>query len=177
MRTAKEIAIISIYTALLIGGQTVLSGVAGVEVVTVMLLAFCYYFGIRAGFAVANAFSVLRCLIFGFFPSVIILYLIYYNIFSAVFGLLGMRFKGKYGIKIHAILLICALFMTVLFTVLDNLITPLYLGFTAVATKAYRALSLSALIPQLICTGVTVLLLFPALIKIFNTTHFNDGKI
>ena len=177
MRTAKEIALISIYTALLIGGQLVLSGIAGVEVVTVLLLAFSYYFGIKSGLAVANAFSLLRCLVFGFFPTVMILYLIYYNLFVIVFGLWGMKFKGRYGIKAHAILLITALFMTALFTVLDNIITPLYFGYSAGTTKAYWVSSLAAVIPQLVCTGATVLLLLPALLKIFEATHFKDRKI
>ena len=72
MRTAKEIALISVFTALLIGGQFVLSGISGIEIVTVLLLSFSYYFGIRRGLLVANAFSLLRCFIFGFFVNVII---------------------------------------------------------------------------------------------------------
>lgn len=72
MRTAKEISLISVFTALLIGGQFILSGISGIEIVTVLLLSFSYYFGITRGLFVANAFSLLRCFIFGFFPIVII---------------------------------------------------------------------------------------------------------
>ena len=61
MKTAKDIALIGVFTAMLIGGQLVLSGIAGVEVVTVLLLAFSYYFGIIRGLFVANVFSILRC--------------------------------------------------------------------------------------------------------------------
>lgn len=49
MRTAKEIALIGVFTALLISGQFVLSGLSGIEIVTVLLLSFSYYFGIRRG--------------------------------------------------------------------------------------------------------------------------------
>ena len=40
MKTAKEFIYPAVFTAMLIGAQLVLSGVAGVEIVTVLLLAF-----------------------------------------------------------------------------------------------------------------------------------------
>ena len=66
MKTAKDIALTGVYTALLIGAQVALSALSGIEVVTVLLLSFCYCFGIARGLAVANSFSLLRCLVFGF---------------------------------------------------------------------------------------------------------------
>ena len=74
--TAKEISVSALMTALLIGGQYALSSVAGVEIVTVMLLVFCCTFGRRAGVLTATAFSVLRGIVFGFMPYVIVLYLV-----------------------------------------------------------------------------------------------------
>lgn len=167
MKTAKDIALIGIYTALLIGGQLILSGISGVEIVTVLLLGFAYYFGVVRGLFVANAFSLLRCLIFGFFPNVIILYLVYYNLFVLVFGLLGRRFKKAAKLKIFVVLTISAALMTVLFTALDDVITPLYYGFTLDAVKAYALASLVAVISQVICALVTVPLLLPVLLRIF----------
>lgn len=169
MRAAKEIALVSVFTALMIGGQFVLSGISGVEIVTVLLLSFSYYFGIRRGLLVANAFSVLRCFIFGFFPTVIILYLIYYNLFVLVFGALGFKFKKQLNVKIHIILIVTACFMTALFTGLDDIITPLFYGFSVDAMKAYALASLSAVIPQEICTVLTVTLLLPILIRVFGS--------
>lgn len=87
--TAKNIAYIALMTALLIGGQFALSFVAGVEIVTVLLLCFSAYFGVIIGVATAVGFSVLRCLIWGFMPNVVILYFVYYPLFALLFGLLG----------------------------------------------------------------------------------------
>lgn len=167
MRAAKEIALNGVFTALLIGGQIVLSGISGVEIVTVLLLSFSYYFGIRRGLFVANAFSLLRCLIFGFFPNVIILYLVYYNLFVLAFGLLGIRFKKELNLVIHIILVIVACIMTIIFTGLDDIITPLYYRFSIDAMRAYALASLTAVIPQVICTIVTVSFLLPILNRVF----------
>ena len=167
MRAAKEIALNGVFTALLIGGQIVLSGISGVEIVTVLLLSFSYYFGIRRGLFVDNAFSLLRCLIFGFFPNVIILYLVYYNLFVLAFGLLGIRFKKELNLVIHIILVIAACIMTIIFTGLDDIITPLYYRFSIDAMRAYALASLTAVIPQVICTIVTVSFLLPILNRVF----------
>ena len=174
MLSAKKIALISIFTALLIGGQIVLSGISGVEVVTVLLLSFSFYFGIEMGLLVANAFSILRCFVFGFFLNVLILYLVYYNIFVVVFGLLGRRFKRQLGLYHHAILVAVAVLMTAFFTVLDNAIATFYYSFSWEAAKRYYLLSLTAAIPQVICTLITVMLLLPVLVKIYTATNFTE---
>lgn len=87
--TARTIAYIALMTALLIGGQFALSFVAGVEVVTVLLLCFSAYFGVIVGVTAAVSFCTLRCLIWGFMPNVVLLYYIYYPLFALLFGLLG----------------------------------------------------------------------------------------
>lgn len=87
--TAKHVAYIAVMTALLIGGQVALGFVAGIEVVTVLLASFAFVFGILDGVLVAVAFSLLRCFIWGFYPTVIVLYLVYYPLFALVFGLMG----------------------------------------------------------------------------------------
>ena len=176
MRTAKEIALIGVFTALLIGGQLALYQVAGVEIVTVLLLSFSYYFGLRTGLFVANAFSILRCLLFGFFPTVIILYLVYYNLFVLVFALLGKKFERKLTLKIHIMLIVVACLMTMLFTALDNVITPLYYGYTLEASKAYALMSLTAVVPQTICAAVTVLLILPVLLRIYRAMKLGKNN-
>lgn len=171
MKTAKEIALVSVFTALLIGGQFVLSGISGVEIVTVLLLSFSYCFGIRRGLFVANAFSLLRCFIFGLFPNVVILYLFYYNLFVLVFGLFGLRFKRELTVTKLIALVAAACFMTVVFTVLDNIITPLYYRFSLETAEAYALASLTAVIPQVVCTILTVTLLLPILIRAYGKTN------
>ena len=166
MNSAKKIILPGVFTALLIGGQLALSGISGVEVVTVLLLTFVYRYGIGQGLLVANAFSLLRCFIFGFMPNVIVLYLIYYNIFVLVFGFIGKLFKHEYSVKKHIIVLFIAVIMTALFTMTDNILTPLMYSFTAKAAKAYFVASLYTVIPQLVCTFATVVVLFPVLLKI-----------
>jgi hypothetical protein len=166
MNTAKKIILPGVFTALLIGGQLALSGISGIEVVTVLLLAFVYKYGVGQGLLVANSFSLLRCFIFGFMPNVLILYLVYYNIFVLVFGFLGKVFRHEYSIKKHILVVIIAIIMTILFTIIDNILTPLMYGFTLNAAKAYFVASLYTVIPQIFCTFVTALILFPCLLKI-----------
>ena len=176
MRTAKEIALVSVFTALLIGGQLVLSGISGVEIVTVLLLSFSYYFGVRKGLLVANAFSILRCFIFGFFVNVIILYLVYYNLFVLTFGILGSKLKKELNLKILTLIVLVASLLTAIFTGLDDIITPLYYRFSIDAMKAYAIASLTAVIPQVICTILTVILLFPILVRVFRQTPYFQDK-
>lgn len=168
IKKTKDIAIIGVYTALLIGGQVVLSAVSGVEVVTILLLGFAYYFGVKRGALVASAFSILRALVFGFFPNVLILYLVYYNLFVLVIGALGKIFNRDTSPLKHVIVVIVALMLTLAFTALDNLITPLYYGFNKEAWVGYLGTSLYALVPQLMCTLITVSLLFRPLVKMLS---------
>ena len=241
--TAKEIACAAVMTALLIGGQFALSWVAGVEVVTVLLLCFAFVFGPRAGALTAIAFSLLRCFIWGFYPSVIVLYLIYYPLFAIFFGFLGMACGGsdfRFPVWTYAVIsavlciiavgaavcaatdflkisrlaatmvktllwvifaLACALFVlltalfaaykggklknarllvlvmvaafaaacTVCFTLLDDVITPLFMGWGvfSVTSAAYFYSSFLALAPQTVCTIVTVSTMFLSLVTVF----------
>ena len=166
MKSAKKIILPGVFTALLIGGQFVLSGVSGVEIVTVLLLAFAYKYGVGQGLLVANAFSLLRCFVFGFIPNVIVLYLVYYNVFVIVFGLIGNIFHHNYSVKKHVFLIFTSVLMTALFTMMDNVLTPLMFSFTANATKAYFIASFYTMIPQMICAFATVSILFPVILKV-----------
>lgn len=152
--------------ALLIGGQMALSGVSGIEIVTVMLLCFCFHYGVRHGIAVATTFSLLRCFFFGFQINVIVLYLVYYNVFALFFGWLGKRITGRISLPKLCVVVASAMVFTVLFTMLDNVITPLIFAFHKNAAAVYFAQSLYALVPQTICTMATVSILFVPLTKI-----------
>lgn len=169
MKSAKEITTISLFVALLIGGQFALSGISGIEIVTVLFTSFCFYFGVLRGTIVATAFSLLRCFIFGFFPNIITLYLIYYNLVALIFGLLGNVFLKNVNVKKLIIIVLLAICLTVLFTALDLLLMMLFYGFTLKATWAYFIVGLPTLIMQVICVTITIALLFAPLLKVYKT--------
>lgn len=220
---AKELARCAVMTALLIAVQFALSFISGVELVTAVFSAFCYVFGVRDGVLTAISFSLLRCLIFGFAPSVIVLYLIYYPAFALVFGSLPKlnpprllipcliflasvlcAALGIFGIPVSAIYIhrvkamlwvlfvifsaldviylyayirkgssddflelfnvtSAAALMTVLFTLLDDLITPLLWGYSKEAAVAYFYSGFLAMLPQTICAAISVFALFKPL--------------
>ena len=158
--------------AMLIGGQLALSSISGVEIVTVMMLCFCYCYGIRHGIAVATTFSLLRCFVFGFQVNVIVLYLVYYNLFAVFFGWLGARFSREVTFPKTVAVVVFAVAFTICFTLLDDVITPLIYAFHINAAKAYFIGSLSAMIPQSVRTVVTVSLCFPPLTKVIKKLNF-----
>lgn len=166
MNKTRLIVRVAICVAMLIGGQVALSGISGVEIVTVMLLCMCFCYGSRTGLAIATVFSLLRCFIFGFQVNVIVLYLIYYNAFAMFFGWLGARFTGKISLAKHISVVALAVAFTAFFTLLDDVITPIIYGFHANAAKVYFLQSLPVLVPQMICTAVTVAVLFVPLTKV-----------
>ena len=131
MSKTRFIVRVAMCVAMLIGGQVALSSVAGIEIVTVMMLCFCFCYGIRHGVAIAITFSLLRCFVFGFQINVIVLYLIYYNLFAVFFGWLGARFSGETSFAKTLIVVVSAVVFTVLFTLLDDVITPVLSGFHA----------------------------------------------
>lgn len=175
-RSAKEIALMSIMTALLLASQFVLAAIQGVEVVTVFLLSFCVAFGARRGMLVATAFSFMRCFIYGFFPNVVILYLVYYNFFALVFGLLGLAIAKLPVYAKIIILTVAATLLTACFTLLDDLITPWMLGYTEKSARVYFYASLPVLGIQCVCAAVTVALLWYPLSKVFSVVSFANHK-
>lgn len=238
---SKEIAYIAVMCALLLGGQFALSSISGVEIVTLLLVCFSSVFGARRGVLCAVAFSLLRCFIFGFYPSVILLYLIYYPLLAAVFGGLGKIGKDKFdncspilAVAVNVLLLgvafacvaayafdlikisrlykaaidiflwvIFALFVglcagydillvsgkkfgnkfggllrlisftgiaavcTIIFSLIDDVITPLLFGFSPLHTLGYFYASFTAMLPQTVCTVVTVGTMFVPLTELF----------
>lgn len=172
MDKTKFIVRVAMCVAILIGGQMALTAVSGIEIVTVVLLCFCFCYGIRTGVAIATTFSLVRCFFFGFHINVIVLYLIYYNLFAVFFGWLGKRFAGKISLLKMGVIVASAMVFTVFFTLLDDVITPLISGFGAQAAKVYFLQSLYAMIPQTVCAMVTVLVLFTPLTKVIRKINF-----
>ena len=172
MNKTKFVVRVAMCVALLIAGQLALTSVNGIEIVTVMLLCFCYCYGVRHGIAIATTFSLLRCFVFGFQINVIVLYLVYYNLFAIFFGWLGVRFAGKNTLLKTVIVVVAAVAFTALFTLLDDVITPIIYGFNENAAKVYFYQSLTAVVPQTICAAVTVSICFHPLTKVIQKVNF-----
>lgn len=171
-RSAKEIAYLALFLALLIGGQYVFAVLPGVEIVTVLFVSYAFSMGKSRGMVAATAFSLLRQILFGVFLNVLILYLVYFNLLALIFGMLGNSARKKGRVNLWLITLIACL-CTVGFTLFDNLLTPVWYGFTPKATKTYFIASLPFVFPQVICTFLTVGYLFLPLKKVFSTAAKN----
>lgn len=165
IKTAKECAYLAVFVALVIAAQLCLAVLPGVEVVTVLFVTFSFAFGWKMGMAAATAFTLVRQIVFGFFPVVLILYLVYYNALALTFGLLGKKAKATPKNLVWLTAIACL--GTVCFTLLDNVLTPLWYGYTARAAKLYFYASLPFMIPQTICTAASVGILFLPLVKAF----------
>ena len=168
MKTAKEIALVGMYTALLIGAQFVLSFVSGVEIVTVLFSAFCYKYGLKKGLILSISFSLIRCFIYGFILDVVVLYLVYYPLLCLTFAYLGKLFKNKYTVINLIIIILASVIMTALFTLLSDVITPLLYRYTFNAWKAYFVASLPVMATQCVVVPITFALLFLPIQKLLN---------
>ena len=172
MKNTKIIVRVAMSVALLIAVQMALSALNGVELVTVVLLCLSFCYGIRTGLAIATTFSLLRCFYFGFDVKIILLYLIYYNLFSLFFGWLGARFDGEVTLLRLGIIVAFAVVFTMMFTMMDNVLTVLMFGLRGNAIAVYFLQSLTAMVPQTICAAVTVALLFTPLVRVIRRIHF-----
>lgn len=170
MFRARDVALVGVYTAVMLAAQFALSFVAGVEIVTLLTVCFAFSFGVKRSLAMVNCFSLLRCFIFGFFPAVVILYAVYYNLFVLPFGLLGHKLRDKTDLATVVLVTASATLCTAAFTFLDDLITPLFYGFSAHAAKAYFYSSLYPMLFQCICASVSVGVMFAPVVKIYS--HF-----
>lgn len=172
MSKTRFIVRVAMCVAILIGGQLALTGIQGIEVVTIMMLCFCWCYGVRSGIAIAVTFSLVRCLVFGFYVDIVILYLTYYTLFALYFGWLGKRFAGEMTFFKFAAVVVSALLFTAGFTMLDNAIKLVIYGLQGNAAKVYILQSLPTMVTQLICTAVTTVMLFAPLTKVIKKINF-----
>lgn len=168
VRKTHDLVTVAVCAAMLIGAQLVLSGVAGVEIVTPLLLCFAYSLGSARGCTIATLFSLLRCFVFGFQINVLILYLVYFNAFALFFGWLGRLKIGKNRTVMTIIVVICAVVFTVGFAFLDVLITSVMFGFSDAGLAAYLTASLATMGVQILSVLITVSVLFIPLVEIIN---------
>lgn len=162
--SAKEVARTAVFVALVVGAQYVLSALPFVEVVTLLFVCYSYVFGAARGVVAAVAFAALRQFLFGFFPVIFFLYVLYFPLLCVVFGNMGKRCRVK-GWRLVALAVAVAVFCTVLFSLADNLLTPLYYAYSPKAAKMYFRASLPFLVGQSVCVAVTVAFLFRPLTK------------
>lgn len=167
MNNTKKITVIGLYVAILLGSQFALSTISGVELITALLLCFCCVFGVIMGVTVATVFSVARCLLFGFYPSIILLYLIYYNAFALFFGSVGKKLTESFSLLKFVLIVISAVLFTACFTLLDDVITPLFYGLDSESALAYFYSSFSFMLPQLVCTFASVSVLYIPVTKLY----------
>ena len=165
IRSAKEISFIAVFVALVTAAQLLLAAIPNVEIVSVLFIAYAYAFGVKRGLAAATAFSLLRQLIFGFFPSVLCLYLLYYNLLVTVFAFLAKLVKKPLSGLVWIVVTACV--CAVFFTLTDNILTPLWYAYSPSAAKAYFVASLPFLLTHVISVGVSVALLFLPLERVF----------
>lgn len=166
IHVGKECAYLAVFVALVIAAQLCLSAVAGVEVVTVLFASFAFVFGKGRGMLAATAFSVLRQLVFGFFPQVLVLYLLYYNAFAFLFGALGEELKEP--LKKLWLIVLSACVATLLFSALDVAINALWYAYSWGAVKVYALASLPVMATQTACAAVSVGALFAPLYRVFS---------
>lgn len=166
LKWGRECAYIAVFVALLLVAQLCFSFIAGIELVTVLFVAYSFTFGWERGVISAVAFSLLRQLVFGFFPHVLCLYLLYYPLLTLVFGLLGKDKTVTLKALFPVILFACL--GTLVFCLLDLAVAALWLHLTGEAFKVYALASLPVALTQLACTAVTVGGLFLPLHKAFS---------
>lgn len=165
LHSTKECVYIATFVGITIALQFATSFLPNVELVSVLFISYAFVMGAARGAVAATAFTLLRQLVFGFYPTVFILYLVYYNLLAVGFGLLGKRLKITK--KDLLIVLLFACVCTPLFSLLDCVITPLWYAYTAKAAKAYFIATLPVCATHIVCVGVSVFLLFLPLSKTF----------
>ena len=165
-RSAKECSYTAVFVALLIASQLAFASIPGVEIVTLLFVSYAFCLGAIRGMLSATLFSLLRQIIFGFNPTVLVLYLVYYNLLTLIFGLLGKRIQNPLELLWLIIFIACV--CTIAFTMIDNILTTFWYGYTERAAKIYFKASISFMVPQVICTAISVGVLFLPLVKIFS---------
>ena len=166
LTSAKECTYVALFVALVIGIQLTFTFLPGVELVTVLFVSYAFIMGSGRGMVAATAFSMLRQMVFGADLKVLVLYLVYFNALTALFGFLGKKVKLTKKNLLGLTLIACL--CTASFTLLDNVLTPLWLGMSQRNAKLYFYASLPFMFPQILCTAISVGLLFPSLSKVFS---------
>ena len=128
----------------------------------VTLAAGCLYFavsGLPISVLYRTRVSVMLWILFGLLAALLVFY--------AVLLIIN---KGDGGRELASVTALAA-FSAVVFTLLDDIITPLTLGYSAEAAAAYFYTGFMAMLPQTICAAVSVFVLFMPLKRAFEAAH------
>ncbi len=156
IRASKECAYLATFVALVIAAQLCLSFLPGIELVTLLFISYSFAFGWKRGMIAATVFSTLRQFIFGFFPNIFLLYLVYYNFLTFLFGCLGSVKPARSLWWLTLLACLCTAF----FSLIDCAINFFWFGLTAEGLKGYFLATLAVALPHIGCTAVTVGVLF-----------------
>ena len=122
------------------------------------IAAMCAYFavkGIPISILYQRRISIMLWVLFGIIVSLL-----------ACDVILLFKFRDSKGVEIASVTSVAA-FCTILFTLLDDVITPLFMGYSTDTAIAYAYTGFLAMIPQTICVSISVFLLFYPLKIVF----------
>ena len=155
--SALQIAYVAVCAATVTAGKMALAAIPNVEVVSLLLAAYGYCFGLL-GVLASFVFCAVEMLIWGV-GSWVILYFIYWPLITAAFALFG-----KAGVKNRILIPLFACAATTFFGVLSSLIdTGLFTGFHEMFWQRFAIIYVrgaSFYITQIVCNAVTFTLLF-----------------
>lgn len=143
-----------------LGAKERLPAVWVCPVMLALLAAACGYFagaGLKVSVLYREKITAMLWVLFGLLCALLAFY------FALLFFRRGAGTAGRELASVTALAALC----TVCFTLLDDLITPLFLGYSFDGAIAYFYTGFFAMIPQTICAVVSVFLLFCPLKKIF----------
>ncbi len=158
IKSAKEIAELAAFVAVIIAAQWVLSFLMGVEVVTLLIAVYSFSRGAKRGMVVVTIFSALQQVLFGIYIPSWIEYLLCFNGLALCFG--GWGKKIRYPLRNLWWLTIVACLFTMARILLDDVLSPLWFQMSREAAKGYFLSSLPVLGINTLCTAVTVGVLF-----------------
>ena len=126
------------------------------------LCALCAFFAIR-GLPISILYkarvTVMLWVLFGILAGLLVFYCV-----------LLSKNKSESGRELATVTTLAA-FCTVMFTLLDDIITPLTLGYSREAAAGYFYTGFIAMLPQTICAAVSVFVLFMPLKRIFEAAR------
>ena len=159
---ALDICMLGVATASLTAVKFALSGLANIELISVLLVWYALSFGKKAYF-VSNIFIIIECFIYGF-GSWVISYFLHWNCI-----VLGANILAKKGVKKSIFYALIATLLTFLFGVQSTIFETIFYSsnsdfFATFVTKYFMGLTF--FVTHIACVFVSVFVLLPPLSKI-----------
>lgn len=157
LKSAKRVAFAGVMGALLVVGKFALSFIPNVEVVTTLLVAYCFVFGFD-GVVSSLVFCTLDIIIYPPSIDVIVSYYIYWNLMAITVAILK-----ELGVKGFIFHFLTACVYTLLFGVLTSFFNSLFFG---VQFKAVYIAGLYFYAIHLVSTAVFMIVGFKPVTKV-----------